>query len=161
MTRTEGPTPTGHVAVVVCRIDATRYGVPAADVEEIVRAAAVTPLPGAPAVILGLLNLRGAPVPVLDARRRFGHPARALDPGEQFVIARAGGRRVALRVDAAESLLEVAADAIDDPRRHVAAVAHVAGVVALDDGLLLVHDVAHFLSRAEAESLDAAGGAAA
>jgi purine-binding chemotaxis protein CheW len=169
MTRPEGDAPAGgakgspddRIAIVVCRIEAVRYGVRAADVEEIVRAAAVTPLPGAPAVILGLLNLRGAPVPVLDARRRFGHPARALHPDEQFVVARAGGmgaaaRRVALRVDGAEALVEVPAGAIEDPRRHVATAAHVEGVVALDDGLLLIHDVARFLARAEAESLDAA-----
>lgn len=147
--------------VLTFTIAGVRYGVAADVVDEVVRAAAPTPLPGAPSVVLGLLDVRGAPVPLLDARRRFGHPPRPLDPDEQFVIARlAGGpdaRRVALRVDRAEALVEVDPAAIEDPRRHVASAApQVAGVVALDDGLLLVHDVARFLAAAEAEALEAA-----
>lgn len=142
--------------VLLCRIDDTRYAVPARDVEEVVRAAAVTPVPGAPAVILGLLDLRGAPVPVLDARRRFGHPTRALDPSERFVVARAGARRVALRVDAVDALQPVDPADVEDPRRHVPTARHVAGVIALPDGLALIHDVATFLSAAEQASLDEA-----
>ena len=152
--------PSAPLTLVVCAIDGVRYAVRAADVVEVVRAAALVPLPGAPDVILGLLDLRGVPVPVLDARRRFGHPPRALDPAERFVVADAGARRVALRVDHALALVEVDASAVEDPRRHVAGVAQVAGVVALADGLLLIHDVVGFLSAAEAEALDRAAASA-
>lgn len=146
--------------VLLCRIADVRYALALADVDEVVRAAAVTPLPGAPPVILGLLDLRGAPVPVLDARRRFGHPERPLDPAERFVVARAGARRVALRVDAADGVAELDPALVEDPRRHVPLARHVAGVAALPDGLVLVHDVATFLAAAEAEALTEALAAA-
>ena len=140
--------------VLLCRIDAVRYALPVRDVLEVVRAAAVVPVPGAPPVVLDLLDLRGRPVPVLDARRRFGHAPRALHPDERFVVARAGERQVALRVDATETLATIDDAALEDPRRHVVGARHVEGVVALDDGLVLLHDVRTFLAATEAAALD-------
>lgn len=142
--------------VLLCRIDDVRYALRLQDVVEVVRAAAVVPIPGAPPVVLGLLDLRGEPVPVLDARRRFGHPMRALHPDEHFVVARAGDRPVALRVDRADTLGTLDEAALEDPRRHVVGARHVDGVVALDDGLVLLHDVRTFLAATEADALDEA-----
>jgi purine-binding chemotaxis protein CheW len=142
--------------VLLCRIDGVTYALRTTDVVEVVRAAAVVPVPGAPDVVLGLLDLRGAPVAVLDGRRRFGHPPRSIDPTERFVVAQAADRRVALRVDAAESIATLDEAAIEDPARHAVGARHVEGVVALGDGLVLVHDVTRFLAATEAEALDAA-----
>lgn len=142
--------------VLLCRIDDVTYAVRIADVEKVVRAAAVVPVPGAPDVVMGLLDLRGSPVVVLDARRRFGHESRPLVPSDRFVVARAAGRRIALRVDAAESIVTLDEAAVDDPRRHAVGARHVEGVVSLDDGLVFVHDVARFLEATEADALDAA-----
>lgn len=142
--------------VLLCRIDGVTYALRTADVDEVVRAAAVVPVPGAPDVVLGLLDLRCAPVAVLDARRRFGHLPRPLMASERFVVARAAGRRVALRVDAVETIATLDDAAIEDPRRHAVGARHVEGVVSLDDGLVFVHDVTRFLAATEAEALDAA-----
>ena len=60
--------------VLLFTLEAQRYALPAADVRELVRAARLTPLPRAPDVVEGLLNLRGELLPVLDLRRRFRLP---------------------------------------------------------------------------------------
>jgi purine-binding chemotaxis protein CheW len=132
-----------------------RFAVDAAAVHEVVRAVAVTRLPGAPAVVAGVIDVRGETVPVFDTRLRFGLPSRPVEPAEHFILVSAGERTAALRADTTGWLEDVPAAAIR--RAPLAAAApHVAGTAALEDGLVLIHDVATFLSRAEAETLDAA-----
>ncbi len=118
------------------------------------RAVAITPLPDAPALVEGVVNVRGRILPVLDVRARFRLPARPLDPSDHFIVASAGARGVILRVDRATHLAFVDEDAArpaGDP-----GATYGAGVALLDDGTLLVHDVGAFLSEAESLGLDAA-----
>lgn len=137
-------------------IDDRRFGIGAANVSEIVRAVAITPLPGAPTVIEGVIDVRGEIVPVFDLRRRFGLPARDIATTDQFVLTRSGRRTAALHVDRASDLVDVDAGRITPTA--VATTAHpaIAGVATLPDGLALISDVDAFLSQAEAETLDAA-----
>lgn len=148
--------PGSSIDVLVFAIDDVRYGVAAAQVVEVVRAVAVTPLPGTPVVIEGVIDYRGTLVPVFDTRQRFGHTPRAERLEDHFVIVRGGPRLAALRADHAERLAQVDPEAIEDPRRQLAGVAQVAGVVRAQDDLLLIHDPERFLGAAEAEALDAA-----
>src|ERR1700687_6141499 len=90
--------------VLVFEVGGQRYGLPTADVRELVRAVAITPLPNAPAVIEGVVNVRGRVPPVLDVRPRFRLPPKPLDPSDHFIVASAGPRGVILRVDGATHL---------------------------------------------------------
>lgn len=146
----------GPREVLLFTLEAWRYGLPVEDVRELVRAARLTPLPRAPDVVEGLLNLRGELLPVLDLRRRFRLPARPLSPMDHFIIATAGPRHVALRVDRAEGFRVLAPGDWDPTPRELPGVGYVAGAAKLPDGLVLVHDLRSFLSEAEALQLDAA-----
>jgi purine-binding chemotaxis protein CheW len=57
--------------LLIFEIGASRFGLPSADVREVLRAVTIVPLPGAPPIVEGLINVRGRIVPVLDIRRRF------------------------------------------------------------------------------------------
>ena len=140
--------------VLVFEVGGQRYGLPIADVLELVRAVAITPLPDAPAFVEGIVNVRGRVLPVLDVRGRFRLPAKPLDPSDHFIIASAGARGVILRVDRATQLALVDASAVQPPETLGPGATYVAGVARLDDGLVLIHDLATFLSAAEAASLD-------
>lgn len=137
-----------------------RCALPVADVLRVVPAAAVAPLPGAPPVIDGVLDLRGRVVPVLSLRRRFGLPDRALRPDDVFVVAAVGGRVAALRADAALGIARVDPADVVPAGDVVARPGHVGGVARLPDGLALIHDLRTFLSDAEAAGVDAALAAA-
>lgn len=142
---------------------------PAERVREIVRAAQITPLPEAPARIEGVLNVRGEIVPVYDLRARLGLAPRTLHPDEFLIIALgAGGRGVALRVDAVLDLVTVddlsvrpapAADgraaAPADPAED-AKPPLVAGVTVMPDGVLLVYDLDALFSARDERVLDEA-----
>ena len=141
---------------VVFRVDGQRYALPLSSVELVIRAVEVTPLPGAPHPVRGIIDVRGMVVPVLDMRRQLGLPEREIDPADQFVIARTARRTVALVMDEAEGVREwdrAAVTTFDDVNPGIR---RFQGVLTLDDGLVLIHDVERFLSADEARALDAA-----
>jgi len=152
-TSTSLTTPARTVPIVPFVMAGHRFGLLAADVREVVRAATPSPLPRAPAVVLGVLNVRGELVPLLDVRSRFGLAPRALAHGDHIIIVRAGARFAALAVEAAHVLVDVPAESIDVARAHGD---HVAGVVKLEDGSLVVYDLHSFLEASEEHQLDAA-----
>lgn len=142
--------------ILVFQIQEQRLGLPAADVQELQRAVTIVPLPRAPAVVEGLIDVRGTLVPVFDIRCRFRLPAKDVEPSDHLVIAHAKGRLVALRVDRVLELVAVDDREIENPRGLVPGSDYVAGVARLEGGLVLIHDLATFLSEAEAAELDAA-----
>ncbi len=142
--------------LVVFRLDEQRYALPLASVERIVRAVEVTVLPDAPAIVLGAIDVTGRILPVLNLRRRFGLPERETLPSDQFLIAHPTRRAVVLVVDEAQGLIEYPVAGIVPPARIVPGLEQIQGVVKLDDGLVLIHDLEKFLSLDEARALDAA-----
>ena len=128
---------------------------PLASVERIVRAAEITPLPRAPALVLGAIDLAGRVLPVFDIRQRFGLPGRPLDPADQFLIARTSERAVAIVVDETQGLIEQHS-AVVPARRIAGNLEQIEGVILLEDGMVLIHDLETFLSPDESRALDEA-----
>jgi chemotaxis signal transduction protein len=91
------------------RIGGEPYAVRLAGVAALVRDTPVTPLPGAPDVLLGVAALRGAVVPVYDFAALLGRAAP--EPG-RWLLTTAGPVHVALSVQGVEGLLRVPAEAI-------------------------------------------------
>jgi purine-binding chemotaxis protein CheW len=141
--------------VVFC-MDKGRYALPLATVDRIVRAVHVTPMPGAPGIVLGAIDVQGRVLPVFNIRRRFGLPERAIDPADHFLIAHTARRTVVLVIDAAQGVFERPATAVTEAANIAPDVEHIRGVIQLDDGLVLIHDLEHFLSPDEARVLDEA-----
>lgn len=141
--------------IVLFDVGRQRYGLSLADVERVIRAVAVTPLAGAPAIIEGVINLHGAIAPVLDLRARFGHRARRMGVDDVLIVARAGHRQVAIRADHAVGLARIDPAELHDPAAVTPGGALVAGIATLPDGIVLVHDLKTFLTQAEEDQLDA------
>lgn len=142
--------------LLVCHLGAQRVAWPVDAVVEVVRAVAITRLPGAPPALEGVINVRGALVPVLDLRARFGLATPPLDPDEQMVLVRAGARTVACRVDRVDGLLELPEGAVAAPHGLTAATRGLAGVAPTGDGVAVVYDPNAFLAEQEARALEAA-----
>ena len=147
---------TGTREILVFEAGGQRYGLPIVDVRELVRAVAITPLPDAPAVIEGIVDVRGRVLPVLDVRARLRLPAKALEPSDHFIVASAGARGVILRVDRAVHLATIDDASVQPPETLGAGGSHLAGVARLEDGMVLIHDLATFLTAAENMALDEA-----
>jgi purine-binding chemotaxis protein CheW len=142
------------IELMVLEVAAVQYAVLQSDVNEVLRASAIVPLPGAPRVVDGALDYRGRIVPVLDLRARFGHPRRAVRPEDHFVVLRAGDRVVTLRADRVLGLAHVDAERVQRPGAIAAGTQYVAGLATLPDGVVLIVDAAAFLSESEGIQLD-------
>ena len=142
--------------LVMFRLDEQRYALPLSAVERVVHAVEVTPLPGAPDIVLGAIDVGGCILPVLNLRRRFLLPERDIGLADQFLIAQAGRRVVALVIDEAQGVIAHEQAAVIGSDRIVPGLEQFQGVVRLDDGLVLIHDLEKFLSLDEARALDAA-----
>ncbi len=139
-------------------LDDWRCALELSNVERIYRAAAITPLPDAPDVVLGIVNVSGVIVPVVDIRLRFGLPTKILSPDDLFVIAHASGHRVALIVDEVTGVITCAEQDVISASDIVPGIKHIAGVVRLNDGMILIHDLAYFLLLEEKAALEQALG---
>ena len=85
--------------LLVWTLDRQHYALPLAAVDRVVRAVAVTALPGAPDIVSGMINVRGAIIPVINMRKRLNLPQRDIDPGDTVVLAHTSRRRLAFFVD--------------------------------------------------------------
>lgn len=139
--------------LIVFSLGEQRYALPLTAVERVVRAVEITPLPKAPAIVSGVINVQGRIVPVVNVRRRFRLPERDVAPGDQIIVARTAARPVALAVDAASGVIECPPERFVTAASIVPGMEYVKGVVKLEDGMILIHDLDKFLSLEEEKSL--------
>lgn len=143
-------------------LDGLRFAFPADRVVQVVQMVAISPLPGAPAVVEGVVNVRGTVMPVLDLRGRLGLPPRPVEPGQHLVILAAGARSAAVRVDAVDEFLSIPESDITPSERladaGIGAVRspYVSGVAETVNGTTIIYDLATFLSLSESSSIDQA-----
>lgn len=148
--------PAASVQLLAVEVDGHRCGLPVEAVVEIHPAVQLAALPDAPDVVIGLMNRRGTALPVLDLRRRLGLPPRPTQLDDRLVVLSLPGRELAVQVDAAVDVLTVAASDLDVAAARSAQAVRSQGVAVLPDGLLVVLDLATFLSPGEAAALEAA-----
>lgn len=143
-------------SLLVITLDGRRYALPLPVVERVVRAVAITPLPNAPDIVLGVVNIRGRVIPVINMRRRFHLPEREVALTDQLVVAHTARRPVALVAGAALDVIACPAQSLIAAEDVLPNVEYVEGVVKLEDGLILIHDLDSFLSLEEENLLDCA-----
>ncbi|WP_284319276.1 chemotaxis protein CheW [Dyella acidisoli] len=141
---------------VVFLLDEKRYALYLTAVERVVHAVYVTPLAKAPDIVLGVVSLQGRIVPVFNVRRRFHLSEREVHLADQIIFARTERRTVALWVDMVTGVIECDKSDVTHAGDILPAMEYVRGVIQLDDGLVLVHDLDAFLSLDEEKLLDGA-----
>ena len=75
------------------------YGIDVLQVQEVLRITEISPVPGAPDYVLGIINLRGNVVTVIDARSRFGLPPQETDDASRIIVVDAYEKVVGILVD--------------------------------------------------------------
>lgn len=141
------------LSLVVFGLTGQRYALHLRTVERVLPMAEVSPLPKAPPITLGVINFHGTVIPILDIQRRFGFPPRDYGLTAHLLVARTSRRMLAVPVDEVLEVREVAADAVTSSDTVLPGIGHVAGIVALADGLLFIHDLETFLSLDEEQRL--------
>lgn len=141
------------------------YGVPILKVREIQGQALLTRIPKAPDYMPGVINLRGAIVPIIELRRRFslGEPPEGTRP--VIVIVEVQGRTLGMRVDAVSDVVDLALDQIKPPpewgNQSNLGREFISGLASRSDGsedMLILLDLDRLLSMEELHSLEQAAG---
>ncbi|HEY4144028.1 chemotaxis protein CheW [Pinirhizobacter sp.] len=139
------------------------YGVDILAVREIRGWTPVTRIPQAPSYVLGVLNLRGAIVPVLDLRLRFGLVREEYTATTVTVIVAVAGRNFGVVVDAVSDVVDVEAAAVRPVPDMGTAVdtEYLKGLTSVGERMVLLLDVDRLLQPQDAQMLEAALPAAA
>ncbi len=134
---------------VTFRVGDADYVLPASAVTQMESFSGATLVPGAPAHVAGLVQLRGQVIPVVDVRARFGLPPveRSLDA--RIIVVGQGERRVALLVDRAREVVDLRPEAFRDPPELVAerAAGFVRSIAQSDARVFMLVDVAKIIGH--------------
>ncbi len=140
--------------IVVFNLDGCRYALDVWSVERVIRVVEVTPLPNAPEVVIGVINVAGRIIPVVNVRQRFGLPEREIALSDDLIVARTSRRIVALIVDTVVDIMKVSDPRVVPARDVLPGLDYVDGVLGLADGIILIHDLDKFLSIEEENLLE-------
>jgi purine-binding chemotaxis protein CheW len=91
------------------------YGIEILSVHEIIGMMPITSVPGTPDYILGIVNLRGKIIPIIDLRRKFGMEAKARTAETCIIVVNVQGVEVGIVVDRVSEVLNIAAGEIEPP----------------------------------------------
>lgn len=103
----------GVERLVVLSLSGVEYAVTIEEAREVLRMVAINAVPGAPRWLLGIVNLRGRVVPVIDLRVRLGVPSAAIGLSTPILIVDATAGPVGLVADAVAGMAAVSLDAIE------------------------------------------------
>jgi chemotaxis signal transduction protein len=106
-------TTTRTAKILVVRTAGERLGLPASALAEVLPPQCVTPVPGSPAALRGVINVRGEVRPLLSLAMVLGLGAGANTAGGHVLILAHGNRRIGFEVDEVERFVDVAAEDLD------------------------------------------------
>jgi purine-binding chemotaxis protein CheW len=132
-------------------VESRNYGVPIAQVREIIRWTRVTPLPNQPVHARGVLNLRGTIIPVYDLRARLSGELTEPTETHVIVIAAVGSQVIGILVDEVSDILSVSADDLKLPPPSVDSTASKALVSTQDDRLVTILNLSALFGSSDGE----------
>ena len=127
------------------------YGINVMQVQEVLREAEVAPVPGAPHYVIGIINLRGNVVSVIDARIRFGLPAIESTDLTRIIVIEVQQHIIGILVDSVAEVIDIKLSEIDTaPNVGTDETSrYIDGVVSRDDQLFILLDINKLLSTEE------------
>ena len=129
---------------LIFRVVDDELGIAIDYVIEIISMQSITMVPELPGYMIGVINLRGTIIPVMDARLRFSQPAAEYDERTCIIVIQLNDTQLGLVVDTVEEVLIISDDKIVDPpnseRGSSGASQYVKGIVKLPSGIKQIVD---------------------
>jgi purine-binding chemotaxis protein CheW len=131
------------------------YGINVMQVQEVLRVSEIAPVPGAPHYVLGIINLRGNVVTVIDTRIRLGLPTAEVTDATRIVIIEGSKHVVGILVDCVAEVVDLPSSEVesapnvgsDESSRYIQ------GVASRDGELLILVDLNKLLTDEEWDEL--------
>ncbi|TNF77924.1 MAG: purine-binding chemotaxis protein CheW [Acidobacteria bacterium] len=132
---------------LVFRLGGTSFGLPVADIREVMRVGPITRVPEAPFSVTGVTDLRGRVIPIVDLGARLELDAVEVDEQSRIVVLDADGRLIGLLVDAVDRMARILPSQKEDPEPDAdERTAAVVAVYAWEEEKLMLLDVEELLT---------------
>lgn len=154
------PAPLGG-PVLAFEVAGQQYGLPVEKVVQIVEMVALTTLPAAPEIVVGVIDFHGRVIPAIDMRLRFRRPAQPYTLRTPIIVSQLDGRSAGLIVDSVRGLIEIQGEQVESApeivtEEMIPQTPYLTGVARLANGLLLLLDAASLLSQEEEKAIQKA-----
>ena len=135
--------------VVSFRLGTEVYGVNIMIVQEIILLGRITQVPEVPSHVLGVINLRGNVIPIINLRGRFGMPEQEPTDETRIVVINVSGRTVGMVVDGVNEVLRLSREDISTTPSSLneAGRDYVQGLARREDQLLILLDISRLLQE--------------
>ena len=142
---------------VTFRLESELYGVDVLKVQEVLRYTEIVPVPGAPDFVLGIINLRGSVVTVVDSRICFGLTPQIPNDATRIVIVESGKQIAGLLVDSVSEVVTLDDSQVESaPEVGTTETArYILGIANHEREILILMDVDALLTPAEWEEVAA------
>lgn len=150
-----------QMQLVTFRLGNELYGVDIMSVKEIVKIQPIRPIPNAPYYMVGILNLRGEIIPIIDLHRRFhinfsngGEELDELESG--FIILNIDGNQIGIIIDRVSRVVSVDIADVQEPPKMMGGIGseYIKGVVRNnDDGFLIMLDIVKLFDPKEMQKI--------
>lgn len=144
---------------VTYQLEDETYGINVMQVQEVLRITEIAPVPGAPSYVLGIINLRGNVVTVIDTRSRFGLIAKdSNDDQSRIIIVEVNGNVIGMLVDSVAEVVYLHQSEIDSAPavNNDESSRFIQGVCSREEQLLILVDVNKFLTEEEVSEFSGA-----
>jgi purine-binding chemotaxis protein CheW len=147
----------GHGArqLIVFALGAETYGIDINSVSEIGEMRTITPVPGSPDFVMGILNLRGNILPVIDLRRRLLAIPAPVTPDPRIIVIEVLGQQLGIVADSVSEVLTVSKEDVLAPSRLITGpdVRFIDGIVRAEQRLIILLNLGMVLSEDETREL--------
>jgi len=140
--------------LLVFAVENQRYALEISSVQRVVPIVEITPLPGLPSIVAGVVNIQGEIVPIISLRRCCALPERGVKLSDRFIVLNLNKRRVALWVDDVLELRDYDETQWISAEDVLSTLKSVEGVIKNGEELLILQNPEGYLSREDHDLLD-------
>ncbi len=140
---------------IIFALEEQHYALAISAVEKIIRAVELISLPESPELLLGLINMGGRIIPVVNIRKRFRLPDREMEPKDRIVICQTSRATMAFVVDSVQGVVGFPKEKIHRTEEIFPEIEHfIEGVGKLDDDCVIICDTEKLFSRQVIDSIE-------
>lgn len=141
---------------VIFKLGDEEYGIDIMNVREITEFKETTKIPNAPSFIVGIINLRGSIIPVINLKKRFNLEEVEINKNSRIIIVNMNERQIGFIVDDASQVLTLKEEDVDNPPDIIAGVErkYIAGIGKVDEKIIILLDLAAVFSAEEKREIE-------
>jgi purine-binding chemotaxis protein CheW len=143
------------IQIVCFKIGKEEYGLEILKVQEILKLPKITKLPKSYNYIMGVIDLRGKVIPIIDLSKKFGIKSDAASEKSRTIVVDIDGKRVGLAIDSVSHVVKIASNDIEPPPPVVKGISgkYIVGIAKMQDGFVVILDINQIFSKEELRAI--------